>query len=148
LLGNTARGTLLRLKLAADASVICMPWSVSNKEAIREFAKFVPVATDADNLDAYPDVFANDFGPIISNTPQGRKLVEWRLRMPSSEFAIGTKSYDSGTTKVRRPFDRLRELPVRNTRKLRREVLFHKVELGTLLLHDRTENLPALCYAL
>jgi putative SOS response-associated peptidase YedK len=74
----------------------------SNKEAIREFARFLNVATNADNLASYPDVFANDFGPIVRNTGDGRELAECRWGMPSSENAIGNKNYDGGTTNIRR----------------------------------------------
>ena len=56
----------------------------SNKEAIREFARVLNVATNADNLAPYPDVFANGFGPIVRNTVVGRELAECRWGMPSS----------------------------------------------------------------
>ena len=77
---------------------------VSNKEAIREFAKFLRVATNADNLKAQPDIFANGYGPVVRNTPEGRELAICRWGMPSSEDVIGTKKYDSGITNVRRAY--------------------------------------------
>jgi putative SOS response-associated peptidase YedK len=74
----------------------------SNKDAIREFTRFLRTTTKADNLGAYPDTFANDFGPIVRNTQDGRELTVARWGMPSSEEAIGNKNYDGGTTNVRR----------------------------------------------
>lgn len=74
----------------------------SNKDAIREFAKFLRAAPNADNLAPYPDVFANGYGPIVRNTDDGRDLAECRWGMPSSAQAIGSKNYDGGTTNVRR----------------------------------------------
>ncbi|MGN6210577.1 MAG: SOS response-associated peptidase [Rhizobiaceae bacterium] len=88
-----------------EAVHICNLYSmVSNKEAIREFAKFLRVATNADNLKAQPDIFANGYGPVVRNTAEGRELAVCRWGMPSSEDAIGTKKYDSGTTNVRRSY--------------------------------------------
>lgn len=77
---------------------------VSNREAISHFAKFLRVATNADNLAPYPDVFANGWGPIVRQTAEGRELAECRWGMPSSEDAIGNKNYDNGTTNIRRTF--------------------------------------------
>jgi putative SOS response-associated peptidase YedK len=74
----------------------------SNKEAIREFAKFLRTSPNADNLGPYPDVFANGYGVIVRNTLDGRELAECRWGMPSSVQAIGSKNYDGGTTNVRR----------------------------------------------
>ncbi|CAM3159836.1 SOS response-associated peptidase family protein [Asticcacaulis taihuensis] len=75
---------------------------MSNKEAIREFAKFLRTTPSADNLDTTPDIFANGYGPIVRNTETGRELAVCRWGMPSSEDAIGSKTYDSGTTNIRR----------------------------------------------
>jgi putative SOS response-associated peptidase YedK len=75
---------------------------VSNKEAIREFTRFLRTAPNADNLKSRPDIFANGYGPIVRNTPEGRELAVCRWGMPSSEQAIGSKKYDSGTTNIRR----------------------------------------------
>ncbi|ESQ87024.1 hypothetical protein ABENE_17495 [Asticcacaulis benevestitus DSM 16100 = ATCC BAA-896] len=74
----------------------------SNKDAIRDFTRFLRTTPNADNLGAYPDTFANDFGPIVRNTPEGRELAVARWGMPSSEEATGNKRYDSGTTNIRR----------------------------------------------
>lgn len=75
---------------------------MSNKEAVRAFAQFLRVTPNADNLKARPDIFANGYGPIVRATPEGRELATCRWGMPSSEQAIGTKNYDSGTTNIRR----------------------------------------------
>ena len=75
---------------------------VSNKEALREFTKFLTVATNADNLGPYPDVFANDYGPVVRNTPQGRELAVARWGMPNNPYNLQGKNYDSGVTNVRK----------------------------------------------
>jgi len=74
---------------------------VSNKEAIRDFAKFLRVASNADNLAASPGIFANGSGPIVRNTAEGRELATTRWGMPSPKFALEGKNYDSGVTNVR-----------------------------------------------
>jgi putative SOS response-associated peptidase YedK len=75
---------------------------MSNKDAIREFARFLRTTSGSDNLETQPDIFANGFGPIVRATPEGRELAIARWGMPSSEDAIGTKNYDNGTTNIRR----------------------------------------------
>lgn len=76
----------------------------SNVDAIRAFSNFLNIATNAGNMAAYPDVFANGYGPIVRQTAEGRELAECRWGMPSSEEAIGNKNYDNGTTNIRRTF--------------------------------------------
>jgi len=75
---------------------------VSNVEAIRAFASFLNIASNAANLGSREAIFANGFGPIVRNTPQGRELAECRWGMPSPEFALQGKNYDSGVTNVRK----------------------------------------------
>lgn len=40
---------------------------VSNKEAIREFAKFLRVTPEMDNLPTFPGIFANGWAPIADS---------------------------------------------------------------------------------
>lgn len=75
---------------------------VSNVEAIRAFSKFLNIATNAANLGAHEGIFANGFGPIVRNTPEGRDLAVCRWGMPSPEFALVGKNYDAGVTNVRK----------------------------------------------
>ncbi|MBP2159115.1 MULTISPECIES: SOS response-associated peptidase [Asticcacaulis] len=73
----------------------------SNKEAIREFARYLRVAVNADNLGSHPDVFPNEYAPIVRNTLDGRELALSRWGMPKSAKALEGKNYDNGVTNVR-----------------------------------------------
>lgn len=73
----------------------------SNKDAIRELARFMNATSAADNLKRLPGIFANGFGPIVRNTSQGRELAIARWGMPSHPYALRGKNYDSGVTNVR-----------------------------------------------
>jgi len=74
---------------------------VSNVEAIRAIANFLNIAPSAGNLDALPGIYANGFGPIVRNTPNGRELAMSRWGMPSNPDNLAGKNYDSGITNVR-----------------------------------------------
>ncbi|MDI7776606.1 SOS response-associated peptidase [Asticcacaulis sp. EMRT-3] len=73
----------------------------SNKDAIRELARFMKATSAVDNLQAMPAIFANGWGPVVRNTSEGRELAMTRWGMPSPKFALEGKSYDSGVTNVR-----------------------------------------------
>lgn len=73
----------------------------TNKEAIRELARFMNATRETDNLKPFPDIFANGFGPIVRNTPAGRELAMARWGMPSHPYTLRGKNYDSGVTNVR-----------------------------------------------
>lgn len=55
------------------------------------------------NLAAQDAIFANGFGPIVRNTPNGPELATSRWGMPSPKFVLQGKSYDPGVTNVRNP---------------------------------------------
>ncbi|HWU50880.1 MAG TPA: SOS response-associated peptidase [Asticcacaulis sp.] len=73
----------------------------SNKEAIRDITHFLRATAEMDNLAPYPAIFANGWGPIVRNTPNGRELARVRWGMPSPVFALKGKNYDGGVTNVR-----------------------------------------------
>ena len=73
----------------------------SNQEAIRAFAKFMKIASNAGNLAPTEGIFANAWGPIVRNTPDGRELATCRWGMPSNPENLGAKNYDSGVSNVR-----------------------------------------------
>lgn len=73
----------------------------SNKDAIRELARFMNATSAVGNLAAMPAIFANGTGPIVRNTQEGRELAMVRWGMPSPKFALEGKNYDSGVTNVR-----------------------------------------------
>lgn len=74
---------------------------MSNQEAIRAFSNFLKISTNAGNLAQQDSIFANGWGPIVRNTPQGRELAVSRWGMPSNPDNLGSKNYDSGVTNVR-----------------------------------------------
>ncbi len=75
---------------------------VSNKEAIREFAKFLRVTPEADNLPTFPAIFADGRGPIVRATDDGsRELAVVRWGVPSQAWALKGKNRDPGTTNLR-----------------------------------------------
>lgn len=75
---------------------------VSNKEAIREFARFMRTSPEMDNMPAYPAVFANGWGPIVRATSDGdRELAKVRWGLPSFPKQLEGKNYDSGVRNIR-----------------------------------------------
>ncbi|MFT4077505.1 MAG: SOS response-associated peptidase [Asticcacaulis sp.] len=74
---------------------------VSNKEAIREFAKFLRVSPHVDNLPEIPGIYANGWGPIVRATDDGARelaAVRWGLPTPQGQLK---GVVDSGTTNLR-----------------------------------------------
>ena len=74
---------------------------VSNKEAIREFTKFLRVSPHVDNLPQIPGIYANGWGPIVRATDDGTRelaAVRWGLPTPPGQIK-GT--IDRGTTNLR-----------------------------------------------
>jgi putative SOS response-associated peptidase YedK len=75
---------------------------VSNKEAIRDFAKFLRVTPEMDNLPTFPGIFANGHGPIVRATDDGsRELAQFRWGLPNFPGQLVGKNYDSGVTNLR-----------------------------------------------
>lgn len=73
----------------------------SNKEAIREFARFLNVTPEMDNLPTFPGIFANGWGPIVRATDDGtRELAKVRWGLPTPPGRIKGNA-DSGTTNLR-----------------------------------------------
>ena len=73
----------------------------SNKDAIREFSRFLRTGPHVDNLPQIPSIFANGWGPIVRATDDGvRELaaVRWGLPTPPGQI---TGSTDRGTTNLR-----------------------------------------------
>jgi putative SOS response-associated peptidase YedK len=73
----------------------------SNKDAIREFSKFLRAGPHVDNLPQIPGIFANGWGPIVRATDDGvRELaaVRWGLPTPPAQIKGST---DRGTTNLR-----------------------------------------------
>jgi hypothetical protein len=52
---------------AGDDGMCNLYSMVSNKEAIREFAKFLRVTPEMDNLPTFPGIFANGWAPIADS---------------------------------------------------------------------------------
>ncbi|HWU49299.1 MAG TPA: SOS response-associated peptidase, partial [Asticcacaulis sp.] len=73
----------------------------SNKEAIRDITRFLRATPEMENLAPYPAIFANGWGPVVRNTPNGRELARVRWGMPSPKFALADKNCDYGVTNVR-----------------------------------------------
>ena len=74
---------------------------VSNKEAIRAFAKFLRVTPEMDNMPTFPGIFANGWGPIVRATEDGgRELAKARWGLPTPEDKR-TGNYDAGITNMR-----------------------------------------------
>ena len=74
---------------------------VSNKDAIREFAKALRFTPETDNLPQAPAIFANGWGPIVRATDDGsRELarVRWGLPTPPDKL---TGNADRGVTNLR-----------------------------------------------
>ena len=75
---------------------------VSNKEAIRDFAKFLRTTSGMDNLPTFPGIYANGWGPIVRATDDGsRELAQVRWGLPSPSGKLVGKKYDSGVTNLR-----------------------------------------------
>ena len=75
---------------------------VSNKEAIRDFAKFLRTTPEMDNLPLFSSVYANGYGPIVRATSDGgRELAKVRWGLPSPPAKLVGKNYDSGVTNLR-----------------------------------------------
>ena len=74
---------------------------MSNKDAIREFTRYLRVAPSAEELGAMPAIFANGYGPIVRNTPEGRELALARWGMPKPAFALKDKTHDTGVSNIR-----------------------------------------------
>jgi putative SOS response-associated peptidase YedK len=74
----------------------------TNKEAIRELARFMNATREVDNLGASPAIFANGFAPIVRATDGGgRELSRVRWGLPSFPKQLEGKNYDSGVTNLR-----------------------------------------------
>ena len=74
---------------------------VSNKEAIREFAKFLRTTPEMDNLPSFPGIYANGWAPIVRATDDGsRELAKVRWGLPTPEDKL-TGNYDTGVTNLR-----------------------------------------------
>jgi putative SOS response-associated peptidase YedK len=87
-----------------------VPWQVfmcnlyamtSNIAAIEAIAG--AMTNTCGNLEAQNAIFANGFGPIVRNGPDGPVLAMSRWGMPSPKFVLQGKSYDQGITNVRNP---------------------------------------------
>ena len=75
---------------------------VSNKEAIRQFASFLRVTPEMDNLPTFPGIFANGWAPIVRATDDGsRELAKVRWGLPTPPDRL-TGNYDSGVTNLRK----------------------------------------------
>jgi len=74
---------------------------VSNKEAIREFAKFLRTTPEMDNLPTFSGICANGWAPIVRATDDGsRELAKVRWGLPTPPDKL-TGNYDSGVTNLR-----------------------------------------------
>lgn len=74
---------------------------VSNKEAIRAFAKFLRTGPFIDNLPLIPGIYANGWAPIVRATDDGARelaAVRWGLPTPPGQIK---GSVDRGTTNLR-----------------------------------------------
>lgn len=82
--------------------IMCNLYSMrSNKEAIRNITRFLRASSEVENLPPFPAIFANGWGPIVRNAPEGRELARVRWGMPSPPFTLKGRSYDAGVTNVR-----------------------------------------------
>jgi len=74
---------------------------VSNKDAIREFTKFLRVSPHVDNMPQIPGIYANGWAPIVRATDDGtRELAAMRWGLPTPPGQI-KGSIDRGTTNLR-----------------------------------------------
>lgn len=77
---------------------------VSNKEAIRDFAKFLRTMPEMDNLPLFSSIYANGYGPIVRATDDGtRELAKARWGLPTPEDKR-KGNYDAGVTNMRNLF--------------------------------------------
>ena len=77
---------------------------VSNKEAIRDFAKFLRTMPEMDNLPLFSSIYANGYGPIVRATDDGtRDLAKARWGLPTPEDKR-KGNYDAGVTNMRNLF--------------------------------------------
>ena len=74
---------------------------VSNKEAIREFARVLRFTPETDNLPQQPAIFKDGWAPIVRAMDDGsRELARARWGLPSPEEKR-TGNYDSGVSNLR-----------------------------------------------